>query len=430
MANSESSEKNRKVLFLTYLFPPIANSGTRRSLEFANRLPDLGWTPLVVAGVPEPDEYEEGLLSEVRPGTTVRRVPLGADQLGLRIGRFLRSDRIGAGLSWRIRALWAIPDYCISWRAGAIAEALALHKTHGFDVIYASGWPWSSFLIAEELSRRTGKPFVIDYRDLWGGTGADFERPRGIHRWIKIGKDQQRRVQARAAALVTTTSTFAQMLSEACGGRHVHAITNGFAKEDFPGFAPVCELPSTGPVKISYTGIWRPGYGPNDLYSAIVALKAEMPDLSQRLQVTMAGFKPGKAAEDGIEDVVTELGRVSHERALEIMRESDALYLPVSGGVYDLASLPGKIFEYVGSGRRIIASATPGSEVRRVLEAVGLYRAVVPGDISGLSGLLKGLVNRTGMEQFGLRDPAAVARYERSSQAAALAKVFDGLGGS
>lgn len=427
MTSLHHKHKSRKVLFLTYLFPPIANSGTRRSLEFANRLPDLGWTPLVVAGVPEPDELDEALLEEVRPDTRVQRVPLGADQLGTRIGRFLGSPRIGAGLSWRIRALWAIPDYCISWRAGAIAAAVDLHKTEGFDLIYASGWPWSSFLIAEELSRRTGKPFVIDYRDLWGGMGAEYERARGIHRFIRMGKRLQQRVLTRADAVVTTTQTFADMLSQRAGGRQVHAITNGYAERDFAGFGPTPELPKDRPLSISYTGIWRPGYGPDDLYAAIRELKRQQPDLARRLRVTMAGFRPGRAAEQGIDDIVEELGRVTHAKALDIMKCSDALYLPVSGGLYDRAHLPGKIFEYVGSGRRIIASAEHGSEVRGVLEAVGLYRAVVPGDIAGLSGILKDLVNGTGLSQFGQRDPAALSVYERGSQARALAQVFEQL---
>jgi hypothetical protein len=127
-----SSSSDPKVLFLTFLYPPIANSGTRRSLEFANRLPTLGWTPLVVAGVPEPDDFDEALLREVRPGTAVTRVPLGADQWAGRIGRVLRSERVAAGLAWRIRALWAIPDDCISWRGGAAKTALELFRTKDF----------------------------------------------------------------------------------------------------------------------------------------------------------------------------------------------------------------------------------------------------------------------------------------------------------
>ena len=423
---STAHSANSNVLFLTYLFPPIANSGTRRSLEFANRLPDLGWTPLVVAGVPDPDELDEALLDEVRPVTSVVRVPLGAAQLARRIGGWLRSPRVAEGLAWRIRALWTVPDYCISWKGGAVAAAMDLFHTRGFDVIYASGWPWSSFLIAEELSRRTGKPFVIDYRDLWGDMGVKYERPRGIERFINVNKRQQQRVLASADDVVTTTQVFAQMLSQRAGGRKVHTITNGFAKEDFAGFGPAVGLSESRQVSISYTGIWRSGYGPDDLYAAIRELKRQMPDLARRLRVTMAGFRPGRAAEQGIDDVVEELGRVTHGKALEIMKHSDALYLPVSGGLYDRAHLPGKIFEYVGSGRRIVASAEQGSEVRRVLQAVGLYRAVVPGDIKGLTNIVSDLVNGAGFDRFEPRSLEALAVYERTSQAVALAQVLEG----
>jgi hypothetical protein len=65
----------RRVLFIAYLFPPIANSGTRRSLAFANHLPDLGWEPLVLTLEPEPQApVDAELLAEVRPGTRVERV--------------------------------------------------------------------------------------------------------------------------------------------------------------------------------------------------------------------------------------------------------------------------------------------------------------------------------------------------------------------
>ena len=67
----------RRVLFIAYLFPPVANSGTRRSLAFANHLPDLGWEPLVLTCDPEPRApLDAELLAEVRPGTHIERVPL------------------------------------------------------------------------------------------------------------------------------------------------------------------------------------------------------------------------------------------------------------------------------------------------------------------------------------------------------------------
>lgn len=418
----------RNVLFLTYLFPPIANSGTRRSLEFANRLPDLGWTPLVVSGVPDADERDDALLAELRAGISVTRVPLAADRLGQRLGSLLGSRRLGDGLAWRVRALWTVPDYCASWQRGAVAAALQLHRTRGFDVIYASGWPWSSFKAAERISRLTGRPFVLDYRDLWHGTDAEFDQARGIFRLLPSQVGLETRLLSKASAVTTTTDSFAHMLSLQGGGRPVHVITNGFARTDFAHFGAPAELTPGRPVHVSYTGIWRLGYGPDDLYAAISLLKQRRPDLKHALRVTMAGFKPGRAQDQGIADIVTELGRVSHEQALQIMKDSDALYLPVSSGVYEHASLPGKIFEYVGSGRRIITSAEEGSEVRRLLAAVGHYCAVLPKDVQGLTHVLASLINRRHSDDFGVRNLQATERYERSSQAAALAEVLAACG--
>ena len=69
----------RRVLFIAFLFPPIVNSGTRRSLSFANRLPEFGWQPLVLACEPDASEAGSGaLLAEVREGTSVARVPLAS----------------------------------------------------------------------------------------------------------------------------------------------------------------------------------------------------------------------------------------------------------------------------------------------------------------------------------------------------------------
>ena len=424
-----AATNSRNVLFLTYLFPPIANSGTRRSLEFANRLPGLGWTPLVVSGVPDADERDDALLHEVRQGTSVTRVPLGADELGRRLGSMLRSQRLADALAWRIRALWALPDYCTSWKAGAVAAAMDLFRTRGFEVIYASGWPWSSFLVAERISHLTGRPFVIDYRDLWHGTDADYEKAQGIYRWAPSQKGVENRLLAKANAVITTTDSFARMLSTRRGNRAVHSITNGFAQADFSDFCDPAVLMPERPVHISYTGIWRRGYGPDDLYAAIRLLKQQRPDLAKTLRVTMAGFKPGRAYEQGLTDIVTELGRVSHSAALRIMEDSDALYLPVSGGLNDRAHLPGKIFEYVGSGRRIIASAEEESEVRRLLAAVGHYRAVLPKDVQGLAQVLESLIDRQHADGFGVRNVQATERYERSSQAAALAEVLAACSG-
>ena len=107
------------------------------------------------------------------------------------------------------------------------------------------------------------------------------------------------------------------------------------------------------------------------------------------------------------------------------MKSADILYLPLPDGSYSATGLPGKIFEYVGSGRRIIASAQEGSEVRHLLAAVGHYRAVLPKDIEGLAQVLQTLMHGDEAGLFTARNEQAAAAYERSAQAAMLARVLD-----
>jgi hypothetical protein len=404
----------KKVLVIAYLYPPIFNSGTRRSLEFVNHLPDNGWQPVVLTVAdPAPKECDSTLLDEVRPGTRIERAPLWGAWIGNRLGSALsflvEKNRVAKAVEWRVAQRWNVPDGCASWIPTAVAKAVQLHATEAFDVIYASGWPWSSFLVAEKVSRITGVPFVIDYRDLWKPAEVEWDKSTWWQR--RINPYLERRVLRRASGVIATTKSFLGLLPQQHLPQNQFAITNGFDLDDFPGSEPA----AAGPVRIVYTGVWRPGYGPDDLYAAIKLLQAQgLPTLS-RLKVVVAGFPAGPAKEHGVEEYVEELGRVSHAQAIALMSGASALYLPVSKGVYEHASIPGKLFEYLGSGRSIIASAQARSEVASTLEQVGGARRVDPGDIAALGKVLEQLCNGQDSNIFSERNPSELAMYTRSS---------------
>ena len=418
----------KKVLFIAYLYPPIANSGTRRSLEFVNYLPDNGWVPIVLTVAnPSPKSCEPSLLNEVRPGTRVERVPLWSDIAAEKIagifGVFGDRNRLIDGLKWRIERFFQIPDDCAAWRSTAVHRAVALYEEEGFDAIYATGWPWTSFLIAAEVSRRTGCPFVVDYRDLWKPSDAEWDKHTKLQKWLQ--PHLEKKVLRNASAVITTTPSFARMLEEDGAKDKALCITNGFDPDDFLGATVPGGCNEDGRVVISYTGVWRPGYGPDNLYGAIRHLKNINSSCLASLKVTVAGFPPGRAREYGIEDIVEELGQVPHTQAVELMTNANALYLPVSKGIYEKASLPGKLFEYLGSGRPIIASSLPDSEVTTVLSSVGGNCVVNPGDVKELAEAIEKLCAADGSTPFSERIPGAVARYERSSLTKDLAILLD-----
>jgi glycosyltransferase involved in cell wall biosynthesis len=411
----------RRVLFLAYLFPPIANSGTRRSLAFANNLPDCGWEPLVLAW--EPDRtvgQEPEMLAELRPGTRVERLPLRSRARAERWASWLPGslrERVVEGLSWRLRARDTLPDEAAGWLQPAVERAVQWHEREGFDVIYASGWPWTAFLAAREVSRRTGKPYVLDYRDQW--------TPSGDMAWEHATPEQRRenpaleRLAARdASALITVTRTLVQSVGRDCGRDDLHLITNGFEPADFAGDV---QAPADGLLRIAYTGVWRPGYGLQDLYAAIALLKTRgAPELA-RLRVQAAGFAPGPAAEAGVTEWVSELGPVNHGHAVMLMKQADLLYLPVPSGYYATASLPGKLFEYLACGRTILAVVPEASEVAQVLNETGGGVRIEPGDVDSLAQTLLSWLRGDARVQ-----PAqGIDRFSRAATTRRLAQVLD-----
>lgn len=411
----------RRVLFLAYLFPPIANSGTRRSLAFVNNLPDCGWEPLVLGLEPDgASSVEPEMLAELRPGTRVERVPLRSRVLARRWAGWLPGglrDRVVEGLAWRLRARENLPDKAAGWLKPVVEHAMQLHRREGYDVIYASGWPWTAFLAAREVSRRTGKPYVLDYRDQW--------TPSGDMAWEHVTPQQRRenpaleRLAAKdAAAVITVTRTLVKSVGRDCGRDDLHLITNGFEPADFAGDI---EPPADGLLRIAYTGVWRPGYGLQDLYAAIALLRSEgRPELT-RLRVQAAGFQPGPAAEAGVTEWVSELGPVPHGQAVMLMKQADLLYLPVPSGYYATASLPGKLFEYLACGRAILAVVPEASEVAQVLNETGGGLRIEPGDVAGLAQTLLAWLRG----EARVEPAQGIDRYSRAATTRRLASVLD-----
>jgi len=419
----------KNVLVVAYLYPPIFNSGTRRTLEFVNHLPDTGWTPTVLTVAdPDPRDCDDSLLDEVRPGTKIERVPLKISQIARKIAGLLApfadGQRVQKAIEWRLHRLWRLPDATASWAPAAVEKAVSMHAATPFDAIYATGWPWTSFLIAEKISRRTGVPFVVDYRDLWKASDAEWDKTSRLQRLLQPRLERQ--VLRRASAVIATTKSFLKLLPQASLPRKQYAITNGFGTEDFPS-ASLHSNDRRGSIRIVYTGVWRPGYGPDDLYLALQDLKTRRITGFDRLTVMTAGFPPGRAREYGLEDTVTELGRVPHAQAIELMSGASALYLPVSGGLYEYASIPGKLFEYMGSGRPILASAQLGSEVAGVLDQVGGALRIDPGDIPGLANAIEKLCDGGEATLFSPRSTAQLATFTRSNLTLQLSSVLNDI---
>ena len=420
----------KKILFIAYLYPPIANSGTQRSLKFANYLPEFGWEPIVLTVENPPDQtIEPALLNRVRPGTRIERVPfwsqIAATKLADAIGWLAPRKKVIEGLEWRLRGAWQFPDPYAMWKPMVVKRGIELFHAEHFDCVYASGTPWSAFLAARDIGLATKTPYILDYRDTWTSWRMPWDQSSLVRKMIE--RALERFVIRQASAVIATTAMSTEKLKEllpASRHHHLHCIENGYDPPDFEVFSQ--EKIANTKTRLVYVGMWKTGYTLEPLYEAIKGLFVHHPEIQGKLEIIAGGFPPGKCAPYRLESTVCECGRVPHATAISLMHSADILYLPTPEGEDANAILPGKVFEYLATGKPILAVAHKGSEVDTLLQTMGGAIVVAPGDMKALQdAILKLVEQRKGF--IPPRDVDAVRKFERRTLTGRLAVVFDGV---
>ena len=137
----------------------------------AKYLPLHGWEPVFIA--PEKPycrgREDPGLLRGLE-STRVYRIP---DPLPFKdtvdfIGRAAR--RVWSALN--------SPDAHTPWSGAAAKLGIDLAKKETFSGVFATGYPFSSFMAADRIARAAGIPLLLDYRDPWTGNPAFKQVPK------------------------------------------------------------------------------------------------------------------------------------------------------------------------------------------------------------------------------------------------------------
>ena len=399
--------RRRRVLFVSYLFPPTGGSGVQRNLKFAKYLPSFGWGMFVLS-VKDIHHFDrdESLVPKVPAGTTVIRTgsadPLRLAYLASR-GRKPPSGgtarpREGSRLVRLYRSLRRnvlFPDGQAGWIPFAYARGVRAIREHGIDVIVASVQPVSSAIIARMLSRKTGVPYVIDFRDGWTDDPY-LERPSKVHQ--KAHQVAERRAIMSAAAVTVFGEALRRQLADRYPQKAgaIHVLRNGFDPEDFMSLHPAQRDPNR--VRLSYVGTLQGYFGANvrSLLSAITLLdraEQEMLDVQfiGQVDASLTSVIKGSNAAGSVKF----LGYMPHAQALSLLISSDAALLILQPG--DKASLTGKVYEYIAAGRPIVASIEPDSSLADLLREAGHGAWIVaPTGTQRMAQVLRELIGSRG----------------------------------
>ncbi len=374
----------RRVLIISYYWPPTGGSGVQRWVKFAKYLPSLGWQPVIYTpSNPEQLAVDESLLAEIPPEVEVLKQPI-REPYAIYHKLVGRGSGKGAGVNpinaqkknWKqklmlwVRSNFFVPDPRAGWVRPSVGFLCRYLSEHPVDVIVTTGPPQSVHLIGRGLKRALGVPWVVDFRDPW--TRMFFFENLPLLPWVRRNHFKlEKSVLDEASAIISVTprvqADFASMTSTP-----VHLITNGYDESDF-----AAELPARndGKFRIVHTGLFASDGNPLELWKALAGLCSESADFASRLEIRLAG-----KVDPEIVDAITEaglgaqlrlLGYLPHPESVAELRQADIILLPLRHSPEYSKVYPGKIFECMAAGPFVLGIGPVDSAAADLLEATG-----------------------------------------------------------
>ena len=457
----------KRVLIITYYWPPAGGSGVQRWLKFSKYLPENGWEPVIYTPLnPDNNSTDESLLSDVLSGTEVvkRKIwePYGFYK-ALTGKREIKANTISDSsekksftkrLSLWIRGNFFIPDPRCFWIRPSIKFLCSYLKAHPVDAIISTGPPHSMHLIAKGLSRKTGLPWIADFRDPW--TEIFYFKHLNLGK-MAFNKHRQleQSVLDEANRVVVVSSKMRDDFKKRTS-TPVDIITNGYDPDDFEKVSPANEeltAEKKRPFVLTHTGIFVDNGNPTELWSVLKERASVDEDFAGRLRIRLIGKVDDsvmKSIEDaGLAGNTVNMGYMPHLEAVARQKSADLLLLPLRKEPEAAAILTGKFFEYIASGRKILAFGPVNGDLGRALAETGSGKIVDFNDREGIKtaidelyeAFLKDSCNsgasdcETCMQQEGKSEKTslddahlkAVNKYSRRSLAADYVKLLNKL---
>jgi hypothetical protein len=388
----------KKLIFIAHYFPPTGGAGVQRAAKFVKYLPSFGYSPLVLTGPAgtsnrwTPEDLT--LLGDVTDAALVYRYEMSNHAGG---------DSKDAQRRARFDAMVAMGD--------------AMIREHSPELIFVTMSPFDDALVAAELARRHGLPWIADLRDPWALDEFQVHRSRW-HRSVEM---------RRMARMLRSATSIIMNTPEACrrfrasfpdlASKAVVSITNGYDRDDFSTERKVM-IP--GKFNVVHSGYFHADFGlrqerrvleykvlgrtrsgvrllPRSHFYLLQALQRwfrDAPEERSHVAVVCLGVASPSdqrlVTDMGCDDLFTFAGYTPHSECLKYVQGADLLFLPMhSVADGDRATIvPGKTYEYIGSSRPILA-AVPAGDARDYLLETATAFICEPSDVTEMVKILR-----------------------------------------
>lgn len=370
--------EQKKLLIITYYFPPAGGPGVQRWLKFVKYLPEFDIQPIVY--VPENPTYpiiDEGLVGQISEKAIVLKNKIWEPYQLASIFSKNKTKKISSGIFphkkkqtfldktflW-VRGNLFIPDARVFWVKPSVSYLENYIKENNIDTIVTSGPPHSLHLIGLELKEKLNVKWFADFRDPWTTIG--------YHKALRLSdyaarkhKNLEYKVLNSADTIIVTSKT-TKTEFQAITNKPISVITNGYDIEN------VEKQTLDTKFTLAHIGSFLSDRNPRFLWESLVELLQEVPDFKSHLEIKLIGAVSQEVldsiSEFHLNDYLNLLGYVSHHEAIAHQKKSQVLLLIEINSEDTKSIIPGKLFEYMVSNRPIIAIGPQGSDFADIIK--------------------------------------------------------------
>ena len=442
----------KRVLIISYYWPPTGGSGVQRWVKFAKYLPSEGWQPVIYTPEnPEQLAVDPSLEADIPAEAEVIRTHItepyelykkflrksGHSKEVVEVNPVNAQNKTFAqkAAMW-VRGNLFRPDPRCLWIRPSVKFLKKYLKEHPVDLIVSTGPPQSMHIIGRKLARETGLPWIADFRDPWTKIFyfKHLSMTKGTERWHK---KMEKKVLDDASAVVAV-SPLVQQEFQAMTQTPVELITNGFDECDFKvpeavneAGIPESHIAAGGPDKefvITHTGLFAADGNPTTLWKVLAEKCSKDKLFNKALRIKLIGKTDEQILmsikEEGLEDKLVDMGYQPHAEAIAQQRQASLLILPLRKEPEYKAVLPGKLFEYLASWRPVLGIGQPDGAMSMILNTTKTGVVLDWNDKTSIDRFIE-LCWKNHLEGCLTVDDADISQFTRRNLTRRMAELFE-----
>ena len=435
----------KRVLVITYYWPPTGGSGVQRWVKFAKYLPEEGWQPVIYTPEnPEQLAIDKSLANEIPAETEILKTRIiepyrfykeflkksGHSKEAVEVNPVNAQNKsIFQKAAMWIRGNFFRPDPRCMWINPSVKYLKDYLKEHPVDLIVSTGPPQSMHIIGMKLSEATGLPWVADFRDPWTKIFyfKHLSMTKATEKWHK---KMERKVLDKASTIVAV-SPLVQQEFQAMTQTPVELITNGYDECDFTSSKfEEAEGGKDRDFIITHTGLFAADGNPTVLWEVLSEKCRKDSEFADKLKIRLVGKTDeqiiNSLIEQGLETKTIDLGYQQHAVAVDEQRKASLLILPLRKEPEYKAVLPGKLYEYLASWRPVLGIGQPDGAMSMILNSTKTGVVFDWNDKASLKRFIDLCWERHLKGELTVED-ADISRFSRINLTRRMAELFEKL---